>query len=273
MSSKATTIIATTALAAGSFFLLSTLFQNKSNNYNVSDIDDDDDDDKYITPDIVCKFFDALFVQMNAVLSNLSQQIAQIQAAGQRIPEDQLQQLLSAEFERALLVKQQQALDEMDIDEDCMKEATEAFLAKGDTYAAVVRSVDRFRKLYENVTGSSTSGDGNENVEILSAKDVVEAAGVYFDGLTEAMKKLVDQFKAEGMDVGDSAVSQKLQMKFAAIANEAGEEALKKIGLTDKSFKRSLEKHASTPDVGRALAMLQMKQQQEMIAMGINPGM
>ena len=233
-----------------------------------------EDESSYITPNLVCQFFDGLFVQMQAVLANLSQQIAQIQAAGQRIPEAQLRQLITAEFERALGVKQQQALEELDVDEECMQEAMEAYLKQAERYPSVVKSVERFRKLYDTVSGNDSAAGSTSSVELLSAQKVVEAAEVYFNGLTEAMRALVEQFKAKGLDVGDPSTSQQLQMQFAAIANEAGEAVLKsKLGIDDITFKKSLEKHSNSPDVGRALAMMQMKQQQEMMAMGISPGM
>lgn len=273
MSKSNTLLLTSSAIAASCLSTLYLAYSYYTNNKDKLAISDD-----YITPDLVCKFFDSLFVNMQSVLANLSQQIAQIQAAGQRIPEAQLRQLITAEFERALIVKQQQALDELDVDEDCMKEATDAYLKNSEFYPAVFKSVDRFRKLYDTVTGGSASdssdSSNSSSSELLSPQKLVEAAEVYFNGLTETMRALVEQFKAQGLDVGDPTVSQKLQMQFAAVANEAGDEALKgKLGIDDAVFKRSLEKHSSSPDVGRALAMLQMKQQQEMMAMGISPGM
>ena len=60
-----------------------------------------------------------------------------------------------------------------------------------------------------------------------------------------------------------------LQMEFAGSANEAGEEALEKEGITLDTFRAAIEKHSSSPAVGRTLTMLQMKQQQELMALGV----
>jgi len=234
----------------------------------------DDDDVDYITPGMISKIFDQLFVQMQGVLANLSQQIAQIQAAGQRLPEEQLRQVLTAEFERALLVKQQAVFDEFEVDEDCVKEATYAYLEREEEFPNVKRSVTRFQKLYETVSGtddSPSSSAGGASVKELSQGKLVEAAEVYFDGLTSAMGAIVKSFKDKGMDLNDPSVTQQMHMQFGAVANDAGEEALKKIGVDIDVFKKSIEKHSSNPDVGRALAMLQMKQQQELMAMGVAP--
>jgi hypothetical protein len=62
-------------------------------------------------------------------------------------------------------------------------------------------------------------------------------------------------------------------MEFAGSANEAGEEALEKEGITLDTFRAAIEKHSSSPAVGRTLTMLQMKQQQELMALGVPSSM
>ena len=47
-----------------------------------------------ITEDDVCKIFDKLFLEMQGVLQQLSQQIQQIQMSGQQISEAQIRQAL-----------------------------------------------------------------------------------------------------------------------------------------------------------------------------------
>mmetsp|Transcript_3026 Transcript_3026/g.2918 ORF Transcript_3026/g.2918 Transcript_3026/m.2918 type:complete len:284 (-) Transcript_3026:56-907(-) len=232
----------------------------------------------------VVRIFDALFIQMQSVLAQLSQQIQQIQMSGQQIPENQLRQLLVAEFERALLVKQESLLQEHKIDEDCLRDATWQMMALPEDYAQVVKSVERFQKLYENISGQTCvgrrPGDGkgsqnnNDGLALipLTQDQLIEAATIYFESLTAAMGDIVRQFKEMGKDLKDPAVAQQLQMKFASTANDAGEAALKtKAGCNLDSFKAAIEKYAQNPDVGRALAMLQMKQQQELMALGVAP--
>ena len=106
-----------------------------------------------------------------------------------------------------------------------------------------------------------------QEVEVLL--EVVEAAEVYFGALTTAMEELVQDFKKQGKDLRETSVAQQLHMEFASVANEKGEEALKSMGVGLTQFQKSIEANASNPTVGRALAMLQMKQQQALISMGV----
>lgn len=289
--SSSTTLIAVAgsallvaAAAAAPIFLNRSSQQDKTtkSSAEIDEIDDIDDED-VITPEDVTKIFDALFVHMQGVLSQLGQQIQQIQMSGQQIAEKQLRQILKSEFERALLAQQSKVFEENDVDEDCLEEATWEFLAKPDEYPQVKKSVERFQKLYENVTGESVvsknpSGSGggddsdakkSESEELLTKSKLIEAAQVYFDALTKAMASIVESFKEKGLNLYDPMVAQQLQMQFAAVANDAGEKALGNIGITQDVFRSSIEKHANDPEVGRALGMLQMKQQQELMALGV----
>jgi len=250
-----------------------------SSSRDITEIDDEVEEGDYITEEDVCKVFDRLFMEMQAVLAQLSQTVQQIQMSGQHIPEQQLRQILKSEYERALLVKQKQALEEADMDYDCFEEATWEFLEKEEEYPKVKRSVERFQKLWENVSGESVVGRRpgktsieEEKVELLSAEKTIEAAEVYFDSLTNAMSELVQGYKKEGKDLRDPSVAQKLQLDFAGAANDAGEEALKGMGISLSQFQKSIEANASNPQVGRSLGMLQMKQQQALVSMGVPAG-
>jgi hypothetical protein len=166
-------------------------------------------------------------------------------------------------------------LEEYDIDYDCLEEATWEFMEKEEEFPKVKKAVERFQKLWENVSGEAVVGmrPGKapvvETIEILSPPTTVEAAEIYFDALTMAMKGLVEKFKEEGQDLNSPPVAQELHVKFASVANEAGEDALKAFGCTQVQFQKSIEANASNPMVGRSLAMLQMKQQQALMAMGV----
>lgn len=178
-----------------------------SDSQELVEIDEENEDGDYITGDDVCKVFDRLFMEMQAVLAQLSHTVQQIQMSGQVIPETQLRQLLITEYERALTVKQQQALDEADMDYDCFEEATWEFLENGEEYPKVKKSVERFQKLWENVSGENVVGKRKggskeekieEAIEVLSASKTIEVAEIYFDTLTSAMGDLVQGFKKEG---------------------------------------------------------------------------
>ncbi len=233
------------------------------------------DPEDCIQPEDVCAVFDDLFLHMQSVLAQLSQQIQQIQMAGQSIPEPQLRQLLKSEFERALVSKQVDIFEKHGVDEDCLSEATWEFLEKEDEHPNVKKTVERFQKLYENVTGEKVVGrrrgvePENAVVEVITKEKLLECATVYFDALTNAMGNIVKKYKAEGKNFRDPMVAQKLQMEFASVANDAGESALENEGVTLDVFKASIEKYQSDPEVGRSLAMLQMKQQQELAALGV----
>jgi len=241
------------------------------------EIDDENsnNEENFITEDDVCKFFDRLFMEMQAVLAQLSHTVQQIQMSGQVIPETQLRQLLITEYQRALTVKQKQALDEADMDYDCFEEATWEFIDQEDGYPKVKKSVERFQKLWENISGENVVGKRKgvqkeeEVVELLTPPKTIEVAEVYFDALTKAMGDLVQSFKNDGKDLRDPQVAQQLQIAFSGVANDKGEEALKELGISQMQFQKSIEANASNPEVGRSLAMLQMKQQQALASLGV----
>jgi hypothetical protein len=257
-------------VAAAASRLLSSSSSPSSKEYSEAEVE-------VITADDVCKIFDRLFMEMQSVLASLSQQVQQIQMSGQHIPEAQLRQILTSEFERALLAKQAKIFQEFDVDADCLEEAVWEFMQ--EQHANVVKSVERFQRLYENISGESVVGrrpgkqtieqEHHQPVEILDPTKTVEAAEVYFGALTNTMKDLVDSFHEEGKDLNDRLVAQELSMKFASVANEAGEEALDDMGVSLKSFQASVETHSTNPTVGRALTMLQVKQQQDLMNMGV----
>jgi hypothetical protein len=260
-------------LMAGSVVLVAaaaTQFFPKSSKSStgITDIDDDED---MIDEDLVCKVFDRLYLEMQNVVAQLGQQVQQIQMSGQQIPEAQLRKLLKVEFERALLLRQVKVYEDHNVDADCLEEATWEFVA--DENQKVKQAVERFQKLYEQISGETVVGRRPgvavevKEAKILTGEKTIEAATVYFGALSDAMKGIVDEFKAEGKNLSDPAVTQELQIKFGSIANSAGDACLAKIGLTLRDFQASVEANSSNPEVARSLAMLQMQQQKEMMEM------
>ena len=280
MSSSTPKILIGSALLLAAAAATSYISSKKSSSESSRELVEIDDEvlegEVFITGDDVCKVFDRLFMEMQAVLAQLSHTVQQIQQSGQVIPEQQLRQLLITEYERALTVKTKQALDEADMDDDCFEEATWEFLDKENEYPKVKKSVERFQKLWENVSGENVVGKRKggvqkeeEVVEILPAEKTIEVAEVYFDALTTTMGDLAAKFKEDGKDLRDPQVAQQLQMEFSSLANDKGEEALKELGISQLQFQKSIEANASDPQVGRALAMLQMKQQQALASLGV----
>jgi hypothetical protein len=240
----------------------------------IAEIDDELPVEDYITEEDVVKIFDRLFLEMQSVLQQLGAQIQQIQMSGQQIPEAQLRQLLKSEFEKALVAKQKQILEEHDVDEDCLEEATWEFLEQEAEHPKIKKAVERFQQLWENVSGESVVGKrpgkvSEETEDILDPDKLIEAAEIYFSALTACMGELVEKYKAEGKDMQSPEVAQQMQMDFSSSAQDAGSEALEKQGITHRQFQKSVEAHASKLQVGRALQQLQMKQQQALMSMGV----
>lgn len=243
------------------------------------ELDDVPSEKEFITPEDVCKVFDTIFMQMQNAVAQLTQYIQQVQMAGKQIPEEQLQMMLKTEFENILSKVQAKVFEEVDVDEDCIEEATWEFMAEPEKYPKVVKAVERFQRLYERISGqkvvgirtgdAQTAGVGDRKGQDLSPEKLLEAAKIFFDAITETMVDIVKKYKSEGKNLHDPAVVQGLQMQFASLADEVGEAALKRMDLTMEDFHGAVEKHKNHPEVGRTLMMLQIQQQQTLIAAGL----
>lgn len=250
----------------------SLLSSNKDRSVDLAEIDEDD----CITEAEVVEIFDALFLQTQDILAKIMQQIQALQMAGQSIPEAQLKGLLKIEMERALLERQKKLLDQFGFDYDCLEEATWEFLEDEDKYPKVKKAVDRLQKLWESTTGEPVAGwrPGKATQNAITAEDLlppdilIQVAEKYFSALTECMREIVDRYKAEGKSLQDPMVQQLLNREFAEKANDAGEEAIGNEGISMSVFEGSIKEHSNNPNVGRALGMLQMRQQQELMALG-----
>ena len=281
MASASTT---TAALVTGSLLVAAGLFMGwpkkvESSSRDLVEIDEDMNEEDFITPEEVTKIFDRLFMDLQAVFSQLMQQIQQIQMTGQRIPEAQLQALLKGELERALVSRQKMVLDEFDMDYECLEQATWEFLEEDDKYPKVKVSVERFQKFWESTTGQKVTGwrkgqapkAPEPPVEPLSAERTIEVAEKYFEGITDAMRTLVREYKEAGKDLQQPAVQNALHMDFANRADGAGTDALEEAGVTMVQFQASVKAHSQNENVARSMAMMQMKQQQELQGMASDP--
>ena len=277
MASASTT---TAALVTGSLLVAAGLYmgwpkKGHGTSRDLVEIDDDMNDQDFITPEEVTKVFDRLFMELQAVFSQLMQQIQQIQMTGQRIPEAQLQALLKSELERALAGRQKMVLDEYDMDYECLEQATWEFLEDEEKYPKVKVSVDRFQKFWESTTGQKVTGwrkgqapkEADPPVEPLSPERTIEVAEKYFEGITNAMRALVREYKDEGKDLQQPAIQNALHMDFANRADGAGTAALEAVGVSMVQFQTSVKAHSQNETVARSMAMLQMKQQQELQGM------
>ena len=294
MPSASSTVIVTAGcslLAYGAFLLSTSSPSQKQQSQTqtlLTDIDDIDDNNNIneedcITPDDVVTIFDKLFMTMQQVVLQLSQQVQQIQMTGQVIPEKQLRELLKSEFQRALTSCQAQIFEENDVDADCLEEATWEFMDKPDEYPKVKRAVERFQKLYESISGEDSvvgwnpskkgnakSGRVSTTKKDLSPEELMKAATIYFDAITEKMVELATSWKAAGKDLSNPEVMKQFQLEASTDANEAGEDKLlKELNITMSDFRSAIDKHSRIPSVGQTLGMLQLKQQQELMSAGV----
>eukprot|EP00573_Skeletonema_grethae_P006907 CAMPEP_0201709456 /NCGR_PEP_ID=MMETSP0578-20130828/58113_1 /ASSEMBLY_ACC=CAM_ASM_000663 /TAXON_ID=267565 /ORGANISM="Skeletonema grethea, Strain CCMP 1804" /LENGTH=285 /DNA_ID=CAMNT_0048198429 /DNA_START=31 /DNA_END=888 /DNA_ORIENTATION=+ len=283
MPSSTTTLA---AVAAGCTLLaygasrLTSKSATTSTDLALTDLDDEIlSEEDCISSDDVVAIFDKLFLAMQNVVVQLSQQVQQIQMSGQMIPEAQLRGLLKAEFERALVACQAQVFEENDVDADCLEEATWEFMEEPDKYPKVKRVVERFQKLYESMSGEDVVGwtpskgkntTGGGAKKELSAEELIKAATLYFETLTEKMVDIAKEYKAAEKDLKDPKVSQQYQMEASSDANDAAEEKLKsEMDIVMSDFRAAVDKHSRVPAVGQTLGMLQIKQQQELMAAGV----
>eukprot|EP00984_Skeletonema_dohrnii_P037415 scaffold39462_cov161-Skeletonema_dohrnii-CCMP3373.AAC.2 len=267
MPSSPTTLAAVAAgctiLAYGASRLTSKK-STSSTDLALTDLDDEIlSEEDCISADDVVAIFDKLFLTMQNVVVQLSQQVQQIQMSGQMIPEAQLRQLLKAEFERALVACQVQVFEENDVDADCLEEATWEFMEEGEKYPKVKRAVERFQKLYESISGEEVVGwtpnkgktptAGGSKKE-LSAEELIKAATLYFETLTEKMVEIAKEYKAAGKDLKDPKVSQQYQMEASSDANDVAEEKLKsEMDIQMSDFRAAVDKHSRVPAVGQTL--------------------
>lgn len=287
MPSASTTAATVAAIAAGCSILAygaTRLTKSSSQEPKLTDIDEefDLDADDCITPEDVVEIFDKLFMTMQQVVLQLSQQVQQIQMAGQVIPEKQLRQLLKGEFERALESCQAQVYEDNDVDADCLEEATWEFMESPGVYPKVKRAVERFQKLFESISGEEVVGwtpnkAKNSTSDVakkdLSPEELMKAATIYFEAITEKMVDIAKSWQEEGKNLHDPEISKQFQLEASTDANEAGEEKLEnELGITMGDFRRAVDKHSRIPAVGQTLGMLQMKQQQELMAAGVPMG-
>lgn len=282
--STATTVAAIAAgcslLAYGASHLRKSSLRNAKR--DLTDLDEIDDED-CITPDEVVAIFDKLFMTMQQVVLQLSQQVQQIQMSGQVIPEKQLRQLLKGEFERALTSCQADVFEDNDVDAECLEEATWEFMESPDEYPKVKRAVERFQKLYDSISGDVSCGwtpnkakNSKDKATAVVAKrdlspgELMEAATFYFEEITKVMIELSNSWRQSGKDLKDPQVARQFQLEASTDANEAGEEKMmNEMGIGMSDFRSAVDKHSSNPAVGQTLGMLQMKQQQDLMAAGV----
>jgi len=161
------------------------------------------------------------------------------------------------------------------------------FLADPEKYPKAKKAVQRFQMLWENVSGekvanlsaaaASTSAEDSSpaiNNKTLTKEQMLTSLELYFDTITNSMLEIVEKVKDKGENLSDPTVINKIQMDFASVGNDKGEEQLReKMGISLDVFKESIEKHSQDPEIARTLAMLQLKQQRSIAMLGFGQEM
>lgn len=140
--------------------------------------------------------------------------------------------------------------------------------------------VTKLQALYESVSGVEckgwhpnkeveSGGAGGGSKKELTAEELIEAANLYFDKITETMVSMANSYKSQGKDLKDPQVAQQYQMEASTDANEVAEKALEVKGINMSDFRSAIDKHSRVPSVGQTLGMLQLKQQQELMEAGV----
>ena len=225
-----------------------------------------------IAADEVAQVFDCLFMEMQGVVSQLMQLLQALQMSGQNIPDQQLKGLLRAEMERALLAKQEKVVNGFDMDYACFEEATWEFLEDSVAFPRVAKAVDRFQKLWEGVTGDEVTGwrpgKATAKHEILESDTLIALAEKFFEAQTESMRHVIADYKDKNRNLRDPSIQQQMNFDFTRRASDVGETVLAKEGVTESQFQASIKAHSGDAAVARALAMMQLKQQQELGSLG-----
>jgi len=269
-------LIAGSALALTTASFLNRRYNTIAKAKNVVKEIEELDEDEIITEEDIINIFNSLFIQMQQVLSQIGQQIQQLQMMGQSIPEAQLKQLLRGEFERSVVNKQAKVFDDFDVDEDCVEEATMEFLSEPEKYPKVKQAVERFQTLWENVSGEEVvkknPSNSSSNMKTdLTKEELLTASKLFFEALTSSMNDIIQKLKDSGANLSDPSVIAQMQMEFASSSQEKGEQELEeKMGISLHGFREAIDKYQNDPEVGQALAMLQIKQQKDLMAMGVS---
>ena len=104
----------------------------------------------------------------------------------------------------------------------------------------------------------------------LSPEELMNAATVYFEAITQTMVELAKSWKESGKDLSNPEIMKQFQLEASTDANEAGESKLENdLGISMGDFRKAVDKHSRIPAVGQTLGMLQIKQQQELMAAGV----
>lgn len=266
MSNTAVLATGATLLAASlglAYMTMNAAGNTQSASRELVDIEDED----CITEDDVVEVFDKIFLEVQNRFTQVMTQIQAYQMRGQSIPEAQLQMLIKGEMEGVIVAKQPALVESKGMDMDCFQEATWEFM---ETSPKVIKCVERLQKLWQNATGEPVVGwrpgkSVQKTVEpLLSPEKTIEAAEVYFSSLTVLMKSVITQYKADGKDLQNPAVQQALNTEFARASSDRSEEALEQMGVSLSQFEESVKSHQNNPDVARALAMINMRHQQEL---------
>lgn len=236
---------------------------------SLTDIEDEDEGD-FITEEEVVQIFDKLFLEAQNKIAEIMGQIQKMKMIGQNIPDAQIQMFMRQELEESISKKQKALTAQAGIDDICLEEAVWEFIEKGSS--KVKTTVERLQRLWQTTTGESVVGwrPGVQQAveDILSPAETIDAAKVYYDSITAAIKGVVLEYKQSGKDLQSPSVQQDLNLDIAQATTPAAETGLAKVNISQSQFEASVKEHMNNPKVAQALTVLQMQQTREIQGVG-----
>ncbi len=224
--------------------------------------DEDEIDDVIQVPTVplakVQEFFSSLNAQMIQTLMSLDAQLAQYK---DQLPQAQLMAVIKQHFEEGVQETQTRLLDQWNVTEEDMEEAT-IYYANDPK---VKSGVAKLKRIHGSLSGQ-TPGDLPPG---LTEERMLEAIPVFFELSVRVMKEVIDELKQDGQATGGNAAAiQVVTSRFIQKQELACEEALSEFGLNADLMGVALEHFKSSPQVMHAWQKGNEFQQMEYQKMG-----
>ncbi len=224
--------------------------------------DEDEVDDVIQIPTVplakVQEFFSSLNAQMIQTIMTLDAQLAQYK---DQLPQAQMMAVIKQHFEEGVQETQTKLLDQWNLTEEEMEEAT-VYYADDLT---VKSGVAKLKRIHGSLSGETPGGLPPD----LTEERMLEAMPIFFELSVRVMKEVVDELKQEGQATGgNTAAVQAVTSRFMQKQELACEEDLSEFGLTADLMGAALEHFKSSPQVMQAWQKGNEFQQMEYQKMG-----
>ncbi len=207
----------------------------------------------------VQEFFTSLNTQMIQTIMSLDPQLAQYK---DQLPQAQLMVVIKQHFEEAVEEFQNKHLDQWNVTE---KELEEATIYYADD-PAVKAGVAKLKRIHGSLSGE-TAGELPQG---LTEDRILEAIPVFFQISIRVMKEVVEELKQEGQTMGgNAAAAQAITTRFMERQELACEDGLSEFGLTADLMGAALDHFKSSTQIMQAWQAGTEFQQMEYQRMGL----